>query len=80
VARRDVNIAGALLKRKNYDQALKSGQKALERAPLASAHALIGDVHAARGDCATALRSYQQALRLDPKDATALAGQAACGK
>ena len=80
VARRDVNMGRMLLKRKNYEQALRSGQKALERAPLAAAHALIGDVAAARGDCAAALKSYQQALRLDPKDAAALAGQAACGK
>jgi tetratricopeptide (TPR) repeat protein len=78
VGRRDVNLGRALLRRKAYDQALASAQRALERAPLAAAFSLIGDVHAARGDCRKALRQYLQALQLDPKDAAALAGRAAC--
>jgi tetratricopeptide (TPR) repeat protein len=78
VGRRDVNLGRALLQRKAYDQAMAAAQKALERAPLAAAFSLMGDVHAARGDCAKALKQYQQALRLDPKDAAALAGTARC--
>jgi tetratricopeptide (TPR) repeat protein len=78
VARRDVNLGRMLLKRKNYEKATASASKALERAPIASAFSLLGDVAAAQGDCAKALKHYDQALKLDPKDAAALAGKAAC--
>ena len=78
VARRDVNLGRKQLKIKQYDKALVSANKALEKAPLGSAFALIGDVHAARGDCAAALKQYQQALKLDPAEKYALAGTAAC--
>lgn len=78
VARRDVNLGRMLLKRKAYDKALQSANKALERAPIPAAHVLMGDVAAARGDCAQATRHYRQALALDAADAAALAGLAAC--
>ncbi len=78
VARREVNLGRMLLKRKNYEKAAASANKALERAPIASAFALLGDVAAAQGDCAKALKQYEQALKLDPQDATAQAGRAAC--
>ena len=80
VGRRDVNLGRMLLKRKNYEKAIQSANKALERAPLASAFSLLGDVAAAQGDCPKALKHYAQALRLDPKDPAALAGQAACAR
>ncbi|HET9551855.1 MAG TPA: hypothetical protein VFP50_02715 [Anaeromyxobacteraceae bacterium] len=79
VSNRDVNLGRRQLKIKQYDKALASAQKALEKAPSAGAFALIGDVHAAQGDCAKALRQYEQALKLDPADQHALAGQKACG-
>ncbi len=78
VARRDVNLGRKLLQRKQYALAVKSANKALERAPVAAAFSLLGDVAAAQGDCARALKQYQQALKLDPKDAAGLAGQVAC--
>jgi tetratricopeptide (TPR) repeat protein len=78
VARRDVNLGRMLLKRKNYEKATQSANKALERAPLASAFSLLGDVAAAQGDCAKALKHYDQALKLDAQDPAALAGKAAC--
>jgi tetratricopeptide (TPR) repeat protein len=78
VARRDVNLGRKQLKIKQYDKALVSAGKALEKAPLASAFALIGDVHAARGDCAAALKQYDQALKLDPREKYALEGKRAC--
>lgn len=78
VARRDVNLGRMLLKRKNYEKATQSANKALERAPIASAFSLLGDVAAAQGDCKKAMRQYEQALKLDAKDAAALAGLAAC--
>ncbi|MBK9516412.1 MAG: hypothetical protein IPO09_03465 [Anaeromyxobacter sp.] len=78
VARRDVNLGRMLLKRKAYDKAQQSANKALERAPIPAAHVLLGDVFAARGDCAQATRHYRQALTLDAADAAAQAGLAAC--
>ena len=78
VARRDVNLGRMLLSRKQFDKAAASAQKALERAPIAAANALMGDVWKARGDCAKAREQYEQALRLDPKDVAAKAGLAAC--
>lgn len=78
VGRRDVNLGKMLLKRKAYDKAAASANKALERAPIAAAYSLLGDVAAAQGDCARAQKQYDLALKLDPKDAAALAGKAAC--
>jgi len=78
VARRDVNLGRMLLTRKNYEKATQSANKALERAPIASAFSLLGDVAAAQGDCKKAVKQYEQALKLDAKDPAALAGQAAC--
>lgn len=78
VARRDVNLGKMLLKRKQFDKAAQSANKALEKAPIAAAFSLLGDVAAAQGDCKKALRSYEQALKLDAQDPAALAGKAAC--
>jgi tetratricopeptide (TPR) repeat protein len=78
VARRDVNLGRRQLKIMQYDKALVSANKALEKAPLASAFALIGDVQAAKGNCAAALKQYDQALKLDPAEKYALEGKKAC--
>ncbi len=78
VGRRDVNLGRRLLKDGHLDQALVSARRALERAPMASAFSLIGDVERARGRCAEALKQYAQALVLDPGDRAAAAGRAAC--
>ncbi|MCM2333244.1 MAG: redoxin domain-containing protein [Anaeromyxobacteraceae bacterium] len=78
VSNRDVNLGRRQLKIKQYEKALQSASKALERAPSAGAFALIGDVHAAQGDCPKALKAYEQALKLDPAEKHALAGQQAC--
>jgi tetratricopeptide (TPR) repeat protein len=78
VARRDVNLGRRQLQIGQYDKALLSANKALEKAPLGAAFALIGDVHAARGNCAAALRQYEQALKLDPAEPHALDGRKSC--
>ena len=80
VGMRDVNLGRRQLAQKFHDKALASARKALERdAGLAAAHALMGEVHAAQGDCAAALEAFAEALKLDPADAHALAGRKACG-
>jgi len=78
VSNRDVNLGRRQLKIKQYDKALASARKALEKAPSAAAFALIGDVYAAQGSCPNALKQYEQALKLDPADRAALAGQQRC--
>jgi tetratricopeptide (TPR) repeat protein len=78
VSLRDVNLGRRQLEIKQYDKALVSARKALERAPSAGAFALMGDVHAARGDCPKALKQYDQALKLDPAERHALAGRQTC--
>ena len=78
VSNRDVNLGRRQLKIKQYDKALASARKALEKAPSAAAFSLIGDVYAAQGSCPNALKQYEQALKLDPADKAALAGQARC--
>jgi tetratricopeptide (TPR) repeat protein len=78
VARRDVNLGRKLLAHKQYAKAAQSANKALERAPIAAAFSLLGDVAAAQGDCLKAVKQYDLALKLDPKDPAALAGKAVC--
>jgi tetratricopeptide (TPR) repeat protein len=78
VSTRDVNLGRRQLKIKQYDKALASARKALEKAPSAAAFALIGDVYAAQGNCPNALKQYEQALKLDPAEQAALAGQQRC--
>jgi tetratricopeptide (TPR) repeat protein len=78
VAVRDVNLGRRQLKINQYEKAIQSANKALEKAPSAGAFALLGDVAAARGDCKKALGYYEQALKLDPAEKHAVAGQQAC--
>ena len=78
VANRDVQLGRRQLKIKQFDKALASARKALEKAPMASGFSLIGDVYAAQGNCPGALKQYEQALKLDPADRAALAGQKTC--
>lgn len=80
VGMRDVNLGRRQLQQKFYDKALASARKALERdAGLAAAHALMGEVYAAQGDCPAALKAFAEALKLDPADSHALEGRKACG-
>lgn len=78
VSNRDVNLGRRQLKIKQYEKAIQSAHKAMEKAPSAGAFALLGDVYAAQGDCAKAQKEYEQALKLDPAEKHALAGQQAC--
>ncbi len=59
VATRDVNLGRRQLKIKQYEKAIQSANKALEKAPSAGAFALLGDVYAAKGDCQKALKQYE---------------------
>jgi len=77
-ARRFVNLAKALWKRKNAAQATSALDKSLAAAPSAAAWALKGEILAAGGDCQAALRAFEAALKIDPADSVALQGRQAC--
>jgi tetratricopeptide (TPR) repeat protein len=77
-AMRDVNLARRMLEIGQPDLAMKSAQRALEIAPVAEAYAVMGDAWQKKGNCAAARKAYDSALKLDPKDARAIAGQKAC--
>jgi tetratricopeptide (TPR) repeat protein len=78
VANRDLSLGRRQLKIKQFDKAIASANKALSLGPNAAAYALLGDVALARKDCPGALKEYEQALKLDPKEEHALAGKKSC--
>ncbi|MBK9516410.1 MAG: tetratricopeptide repeat protein [Anaeromyxobacter sp.] len=77
-ARRHLNLARALWRRHNGAQALEYLARSLAAAPSAPAHALRGEVLAAQGRCAQARPAFEAALKIDPAEAVALSGRAAC--
>lgn len=77
-ATRDTNTARRLLEIGQYNDALKFAQKALAVAPLAGAFTVMGKAYAKLGRCPDAVRAFEQALKLDPKDADAASGRSAC--
>lgn len=77
-AMRDVNMAKQLIRIGQLDKALGYASKALELAPVAPAFAVMGEIWAKKGDCAKALKSWEQALKLDPNDADAKQGMLVC--
>lgn len=79
VARRYHALAEALLKDKNYDKALENVRKSLDKDPLAApAHALLGQILSAQGNCVDAISAFQQALAIDAASASAGEGLQQC--
>lgn len=79
VARRYRAFAEALFKDKHYDKALENVRKSLDKDPrLAPAHALLGDILFAQGNCAEAIPAFKQALLIDAASASAKEGLARC--
>lgn len=78
-AERNAKLAGMLLDAGKPEAALEAAKRALAAAPdLAAAHAVVGAVAAAKGDCATARPSLQRALALDAGNARANEALARC--
>lgn len=77
-ALRDVHMGRKLLDLGLADKAIAKARRAIEIAPVPAAWTLLGDAWAKKGDCAEAGKAYDAALKLDPKDAQAAAGKAAC--
>ena len=80
VAGRHVKFGRKLLAARSYAEAHRNARKSLEIAPSAGAWALEGEIFAAEGRCAEAVRAFDSALKLDARDAVALAGKTACAR
>lgn len=79
VARRYRAFAEALLKSGNLDKALENARQSVERDPtLAAGHALIGEILRALGNCTGAVPAFNQALALDPGNASSREGLERC--
>lgn len=77
-ARRQVKL-GELLLEKQPAKAAEHARIAIDKQPdLAPAHALLGRALRAQGRCAEAVRSFDEALRLDPKSKAAADGKKSC--
>jgi Tfp pilus assembly protein PilF len=80
VARRHMKLGEMLFKGGNLEKAQENAKKSLALDnTLAAAHSLLGAVLAAKGDCAAAQKEFDEALKLDPKDARGLEGKKGCG-
>lgn len=78
-ALRRLKLAEMLFKSKNYDKALESVNVSIEKDPsLSAAYTLRGEILLAQDKCSEALPSFEQALKLDPKDARATQGKESC--
>ncbi|HEU4385399.1 MAG TPA: redoxin domain-containing protein [Anaeromyxobacteraceae bacterium] len=81
VAKRDVNLGKVFLEKRNWEKALELARKGQERDPTsAGAHTLAGQALAGMGRCAEAVREFETALKLDPKETAAAEGKKACGR
>lgn len=80
VARRHLSFGRKLLAGKAYAQAHESARRALALAPSAEAWRLEGEIFAAERRCPDALRAFDAALALDPRDGSAAAARQACGR
>ena len=79
VARRYRAFAEALFKDQRYDKALENVRKSLDKDPLlAPAHALMGEILLAQGNCADAITAFDKALALDAANAAAKQGMERC--
>lgn len=78
-ARRDMKLAEMLFKSGNLSKALEVARKGVQNDPRnPGAHALVGRILAAQGDCGAARAEFETTLKLDAGDAEALAGKKAC--
>ncbi len=78
-AQRDVNMARRLYEIGQYNDAVKFANKALEVAPVAHAFTVMGQAYAKLGKCPEAARAFDQAVKLDPKEAGAARAAKAAG-
>jgi tetratricopeptide (TPR) repeat protein len=79
VSHRNVRLGQMLLERGQHDKAVERARHVLARDPRhVPAHLLLGQALAAQGRCEDAARAFDDALRLEPANAAALAGKEGC--
>jgi peroxiredoxin len=77
-AHRHVALARKLLASRSYKQAHDNARRALVLAPSAEAWRTEGEIFLAERQCPDAVRAFDSALALDPRDAAASRGRQAC--
>jgi len=76
IARRRFKLAGKLFEGKNYEKALESAKKSIEKdSSVPAVHVLLGQILAAQSNFVGARSAFDQALKLDPGNTNALAGK-----
>ena len=75
-----VGLAEISFQEKNYAQAARSAAQAAERGGGVKARVLLGDAHFRLAHYKEAARAYQEALKLDPGNASAKSGLALATK
>ena len=80
VMHRHVALARRLLAARSFGAAHESARKAIALGPTAEAWRTEGEVFAAEGKCPDAVRAFDAALALDPKDGAATAARQSCGR
>jgi predicted CXXCH cytochrome family protein len=79
VAGRHAALGERFLQSRQWAKAADQARIALELTPtLTRAHALLGAALAGQGRCREAMASFDEALRLEPGNAAALAGKSRC--
>jgi serine/threonine-protein kinase len=73
-------LAEIAFQEKNYEEAVRSARLAADRGGGARARVVLGDAHFRLSRYQEAVTAYEQALRLDPRNASARTGLALAGK
>ncbi len=77
-ARRRLKLAAMLFQAKSYEKALENVDISIEKNPSAAAYSLRGDILVAQHKCSEAVSAFDQALKLEPQNASALQGMKTC--
>ena len=75
-----VGLAEISFQEKNYAEAVQSASQAVDRGGGVQARVLLGDAHFRLAHYKEAAKAYGDALKLDPKNASAKTGLAAATK
>ena len=75
-----VGLAEISFQEKHYEEAVKSATRAADRGGGVRARVLLGDAHFRLNQFKEAAKAYEDALKLDPKNASARSGLALANK
>ena len=75
-----VGLAEISFQEKNYTEAVRSAERAADRGGGVRARVLLGDAHFRLNQFKEAAKAYEDALRIDPRNASARSGLALANK